>query len=196
MWTDSTYTPFILGILQGLSWKAANNLPLSTASLNSILATLNHTTSQTLLQQAYTPTLQNITNYTDQPQECTLASSTPSNPWVMSGLIPNHGTGMTFLGVLLQGLITIFSLLTLALLFFPILPLIIEWPAQWLGMMYGVSPSKVQEAVDGTSMGKNAAKGDVWVYLSSWGEDMMEGNPCLVLNPEKGRVRMGRSMFR
>jgi hypothetical protein len=145
MWTDSTYTPFILGILQGLSWKAANNLPLSTASLNSILATLNHTTSQTLLQQAYTPTLQNITNYTNQPQECTLAPSTPSNPWIISGLIPNHGTGMTFLGVLLQGLITIFSLLTLALLFFPILPLIIEWPAQWLGMMYGVSPSKVQE---------------------------------------------------
>ena len=191
-WTNLTYTPLILGMLQELSWKAANNLPFSTAALNIILASLNHTTSQTLLEQTYTPTLQNITNYTNQPQECTLASSTSSNPWVISGLIPNHGTGMTFLGVILQGLIILFSLFILALLFFPILPLITEWPAQWLGLMYGVSPSKVQEAVDGTSVGKNAAKGDVWVYLGSWGGDMMEGNPYLVLNPEKGRVRMGR----
>jgi hypothetical protein len=190
-WTNSTYTPFMLGMLQGLSWKTVNNLSFSTAAVNIILASLNHTTSQTLLQQAYTPTPQNTTTYT-QPQECTLASSTPSNPWVISGLIPNHGTGMTFLGVILQSLITLLSLFILALLFFPILPLITEWPAQWLGLMYGVSPSKVQEAVDGTSVGKNVAKGDVWVYLSSWGRDMMEGNPYLVLNPENGRVRMGR----
>jgi hypothetical protein len=166
-WTNSTYTPFILGMLQGLSWKAANNLPFSTAALSIILASLNHTTSQALLQQAYTPTIQNITNYTNQPQECTLASSTPSNPWVISGLIANHGTGMTFLGIILQGLITLFSLLILTLLFFPILPLVTEWLAQWLGLIYGASPSKVQEAVDGTSAGKNAAKGDVCIYLSS-----------------------------
>jgi hypothetical protein len=184
-WRNSTYTQFILGMLQGLSWKAVNNLPLPTTALNIILSTLNHTTSQTLLNETYT------SNYT-QPQECTLASSTPDNPWVISGLIPNHGTGMTLLGVILQGLIILFSLFTLALLLFPILPLITEWPAQWLGLMYGVSPSKVQEAVDGTSVGKNAAKGDVWVYLSSWGGDMMEENPYLVLNPDKGRVRMGR----
>jgi len=100
---------------------------------------------------------------------------------------------MTLLGAVLQGLIILVCLLTLLLLFWPTLPLVTEWPAQWLGLVCGISPAKVQEAVEGTSAGKNEVKGDVWVYLSSGGGDMMEGNPYLILSPKKGRVRTGKS---
>lgn len=59
--------------------------------------------------------------------------------------------------------------------------------------MYGLSPAKVQGAVERTSVGKNEVYGDSWVFLGSGGGDVLEGRPYLVLTPEKGRVRMGRA---
>jgi len=109
---------------------------------------------------------------------------------------------MTLLGAILQGLIILLCLLTLLVLFIPILPLVTEWSAQWLGLVYGLSPSKVQEVVEGTSAGRNAARGgetslgdgkEGWVWLGSGGGDVVEECPYLILSPEKGRVRIGRS---
>jgi hypothetical protein len=103
--------------------------PVETAALNIILSTLNHTASQMDLDNLYSSMQQNGSG-SIIPAPCALAS--PTSPWVISGLLPRHGTGMTLLGVLLQCLIILLSLLTLLLLFIPILPLITEWPAQWL----------------------------------------------------------------
>ena len=110
---------------------------------------------------------------------------------------------MTQLGVVLQALIIVLCVLILILLFIPVLPLVTEWPAQWLGLVYGLSPSKVQEVVEGTSAGRNSAKDnnwgqgtggrEGWVWLGSGGGDVAEGCPYLILSPEKGRVRIGRN---
>lgn len=51
----------------------------------------------------------------------------------------------------------------------------------------------MQEAVEGTSAGRNEAKGELWVFLGSGGGDVVEGSLYLILSPEKSRVRMGRS---
>jgi hypothetical protein len=91
------------------------------------------------------------------PQPVTSPSSIPEQQWVLSGLIADYGTGQTLLGTILQAFITLFSILTVILLFTPGLPLITEWSAQWLGLVYGLSPPRVQECVEGTSAGGNYA---------------------------------------
>lgn len=161
------------------------------AAMNIILSTLNHTSSGTALNEFYASipasTLRNFL-----PSQCSIANSTfkindtAANQWLLSGTLPEKGTAQTTLGVLLQGLIHLFSLLTLALLFTPILPIVSEWPAQWLGLVYGLIPSKVQEIVEGTSVGENAAgllggreEGRLW--LGSGGGEGVEGMPYLVL---------------
>jgi hypothetical protein len=181
-----------------------NNLPLQTVALNVILATLNHTSAENELNTIYQAMLNNKSRIFVPPQ-CSHAefARDESNSWVATGLIPSHGTGMTGLGVVLQALVIIFCVMTPILLSIPVLPLVMEWPAQWLGLVYSLSPSKTQEAVEGTSAGRNSAKDsnwgqgqegkEGWVSLSSGGGDVVEGCPYLILSPEKGRVRMGRN---
>jgi hypothetical protein len=199
-WMNNPSTQFPLGVLQGLAWENFSNLPLETAALNIILATLNHTASQTMLDKTFASTPRKESS-PQAPSQCSLTYLAPDAnnppPWVATGVIPDHGTGMTLLGAILQGLIIILSLFTLVLLFIPVLPLVTEWPAQWLGLVYGLSPSRVQEVVEGTSAGKNSAKDsgdmkDTWVWLGSGGGDMLEGCPYLILSTEKGQVRIGR----
>jgi hypothetical protein len=203
-WSRNTSSQFSLSVLRGLDWSTVNNLPLQTVALNVILATLNHMDSMSTLDNIYASMLsKNIS--TPTPPQCSKFKSSrdTTSPWVAIGLIPSHGTGMTQLGVVLQALIIALSVCTLILLFIPVLPLVTEWPAQWLGLVYGLSPSKVQAAVEGTSAGRNAAKDSNWgqcterkegqVWLSSGGGDVIEGCPYLILSPEKGMVRMGRN---
>ncbi|KUJ21743.1 uncharacterized protein LY89DRAFT_729247 [Mollisia scopiformis] len=153
------------------------------------------------------------------PTSASDSTSTPQPQWIVSGQISDFGTGQTLLGTILQACITLFSLLTLLLLFTPGLPLITEWSAQWLGLVYGLAPPRVQECVEGTSAGGNNAReageeiegptggiredgeviederekrrGDLSVFLGSAGGDGPEGNPYLVLGLEKTRVRRG-----
>lgn len=189
-WINATSTQFTRSLLEGLGSKSINNLPASTAMLNVILATLNYTSYEVQLAANHTAVLASSTLPQALPA-CALSSSS-ARPWVVVGTIPLHGTGMTILGDFLQGFIVLLSLLTLLLLFWPTLPLVGEWPAQWLGLIYGLSPGKVQEAVEGTSVGRNEAGGRVRVWLGSGGGDVLEGRPWLMLGEDQGRVRMGR----
>jgi hypothetical protein len=197
-WMENGSTQFPLGVLQGLGWENFSNLPLDTAALNIILATLNHTESLIMLDKTYASMVHSNTS-TLAPSQCFLTNPAPdtNNPWVVTGLVPANGTGMTLLGIVLQGLIILLCVITLLLLFIPVLPLVTEWPAQWLGLVYGLNPSKVQEIVEGTSAGRNAARDHgeergTWVWLGSEGGEALEGCPYLVLSPEKGRVRIGK----
>ncbi|PMD46165.1 hypothetical protein L207DRAFT_561559 [Hyaloscypha variabilis F] len=159
----SASVEFPLGVVGRLGWNTVNDLPLQSVALNIILATLNHTDAEIQLDEIYASMLNSDASIPVPPQ-CSQAQASPdsANPWVASGIIPSHGTGMTQLGVVLQSLIILLCVLTLIILFTPILPLVSEWPAQWLGLVYGLSPSKVQEAVEGTSAGRNAAKDCIW----------------------------------
>jgi hypothetical protein len=189
-WANVSSTQLTLSLLQGLGSKSVNNLPAPTAMLNVILATLNHTSSQAQLVASHKAILTSTT-LPQAPSACSLSSS-PSQPWVIAGIISLHGTGMTLLGAVLQGLIILLGLLTILLLLWPTLPLLSEWPAQWLGLVVGLSPARVQEAVEGTSVGRNEAGREMLVWMRSGGGDVLEGRPWLTLSREKGRVRMGR----
>jgi hypothetical protein len=149
-WMDNSSSKFPLGVLQGLGWNTVNNLPLQMIALNVILATLNHTTSEIELNQTYASMISENTS-SPVPPQCSKTTPAPDivSPWVAIGIIPSSGTGMTQLGVVLQVLVTVLCILTLMLLFIPILPLVTEWQAQWLGLVYGLSSSKVQEVVEG-----------------------------------------------
>lgn len=85
-------TQFPLGVLQGLGWNTVNNLPLETAALNVILATLNHTNSQIKLNKTYSSMLSKNPRSL-APEQCFLTNPAPdtNNPWVINGPIPNHG---------------------------------------------------------------------------------------------------------
>jgi len=91
-WMQNPSTQFPLGVLQGLGWNTVNNLPLEILALNVILATLNHTDSQTKLNKTYSSMLgQNPKSLA--PEQCFLTNPAPdtNNPWVINGSIPNHG---------------------------------------------------------------------------------------------------------
>ena len=193
-WRNASSTQFTRALLAGIgsSTKSITNLPTETAMLNVLLATINHTDSRTRLEARHKSAITNK-EPPQAPQACSLASASPSQPWVISGTIPLHATGMTLLGAALQGLVLLFSFLTLILLFWPSLPLVGEWSAQWLGLVGGLSPAEVREAVEGTSLGGNEVSGEGWVWLGSKGGDVLEGRPGLVVGAERGRVRMGRA---
>jgi hypothetical protein len=107
--------------------------------------------------------------------------------YVASGLLHNYGTGMTIIGMTLQGLALFVALLALGLLSWPALPLLGEWPAQWLGLMDGTSRDLVREAITGTSVGQGAVRSDVWVYLSSSRAEV-GCPPRLQLSTNKGQL--------
>jgi hypothetical protein len=161
--THSLEAKPILAVLGGLGWNTVNNLALQTVALNVILATLNYTDARNKIYKTYASMLRKNTSILTPPQ-CSQSKASPdaTKRWVAIGLSPFHGTGMTQLGVVLQALIVILLVYTLVLLFIPELPLVTERPAQWLGLVYGLSPSKVQEVVEGTSAGRNATKDSNW----------------------------------
>lgn len=124
------------------------------------------------------------------PQTTPSSTSAPEEQWVLSGLITDFGTGQTLLGTILQGFITLFSILTLILLFTPGLPLITEWSAQWLGLVYGISPPRVQECVESTSAGGNYAVGAGEEIRASGGiEEIREDGEIVVPSIERERER-------
>ncbi|KAH6680483.1 hypothetical protein B0J14DRAFT_578724 [Halenospora varia] len=108
-WLDVPSTHFILSLLHGLGKRDINDIPPTTKVLDVILATLDHTGSKHQLDQKY-PLSSNQIDQTNlkAPPECSLAKNSSNKPWVISGMISNHGTEMTSLGVALQVFILIF----------------------------------------------------------------------------------------
>ncbi|CZR56967.1 uncharacterized protein PAC_06856 [Phialocephala subalpina] len=225
-WMGAASTEFVLGLLQGLSWKTDD---LARKAMDIVLATIDHTSSIAKLENNSPPppntetqpnsidpnnpnptSSTNAHNQTIPPPACSLLSSTsktetetttdpstsnsPQDQWVLSGLLTDYGTGQTLIGTTLQALITLFSVLTLILLFTPGLPLITEWPTQWLGLVYGLAPPRVQECVEGTSAGGNHARGAGEEIVSSieGGGDGKEGEGDGEVFDEERREREKR----
>ena len=74
---------------------------------------------------------------------------------------------MTALGIALQILAVLTALIAMGLVLWTTLPLVTEWPAQWLGIVEGLERSVVAEAVKGTSAGQNAAESSEVVFMTS-----------------------------
>ena len=86
---------------------------------------------------------------------------------IADGVIRSSRTGMTTLGVALQALVIAAALIAVALILWPTLPLVTEWPAQWLALVEGLEKSVVGDAVKGSSAGQNAIESKEVVFLAT-----------------------------
>ncbi|KAF9773337.1 hypothetical protein IL306_008870 [Fusarium sp. DS 682] len=73
----------------------------------------------------------------------------PDSFAVSQGMIQASRTGMTALGIALQGLAIIAAIAGICLIIWPRPPLLTEWPAQWLALAEGLDKALVKEAVKG-----------------------------------------------
>jgi hypothetical protein len=108
---------------------------------------------------------------------------------VASGVINSHRTGMTMLGLVLQGLAIGVAIWALGTILVPVLPLIGEWPAQWLGIVGGLDREEIEAMVEGASTGQNAVREAWTVYLSSGESPDFGRAPGLRLARTKGVLR-------
>lgn len=111
--------------------------------------------------------------------------------FVARGLIFDHGTGMTLLGIVLQAVVLVVTLLVLGLLLWPNLPLLTEWPAQWLSLLQDMDKNTMQENLRGTSVGQNCVHGEELLFLSST-KASEETSPRLTLSRTWGEVEKGK----
>lgn len=75
--------------------------------------------------------------------------------------------------------------------------MITEWSAQWLGLVYGLSPPRVQECVEGTSAGANHAVGAGEELRASGGiVEIREDGKVVVPGIEGGDGATGRERER
>jgi hypothetical protein len=165
-WTDSPGAQFTLNLLQGLNAKNINNLPQATSTMNVILASMNYSEAITILEAKLKANLLAKSVKSAMPAEC-LSSRNAQEPWVISGVSYNNGTGMTLLGAILQGLVLLFALLALILLFWPTPALLTEWPAQWLVLASSMNQATVQRAVRNASFGRNEVGGELWINMKN-----------------------------
>ncbi|CZR49471.1 uncharacterized protein FPRO_15831 [Fusarium proliferatum ET1] len=85
------------------------------------------------------------------------------------GVIRASKTGMAALGMALQGLVIVAAIVALCLIIWPRLPLLTEWPAQWLALAEGLDHAVVKEAVKGGVTASSVeSSAVVIVVLARW----------------------------
>lgn len=119
---------------------------------------------------------------------------------VVVGLIQGAGTGMTGLGIALQGVVVLLCVLGMLVLLWTPLPLLSEWPGQWLALASRLDTSTIRGNLKGVSIGKGRVSGETMVWLASSNLDAegssgqssshgeSPGTASLVLKEEKGSV--------
>ncbi len=107
---------------------------------------------------------------------------------------------MTGLGISLQGVVVLVCFLSMLVLLWRPLPLLSEWPGQWLVLASGLERSSIHGNLKGASIGKGRMNGETMVWLTSSNLDAQRssgqksrrgespGTASLVLKEEKGLV--------
>jgi hypothetical protein len=93
---------------------------------------------------------------------------------VVVGLIQGAGTGMTGLGIALQAFVVLVCCISMFILLWKPLPLLGEWPGQWLLLASGLDRRIVAGNLKGVSAGGGRASGDTTVWLVSSDPDSQE----------------------
>jgi len=95
----------------------------------------------------------------------------PGNPFALaSGIIKQARTGMTGIGLGLQVVVIVAGLCGISVLGWPALPLVTNWPGQWLHLTSELDRSTVADIAAGTSTGQKRARCNEVLFLS------MDGN--------------------
>jgi hypothetical protein len=110
---------------------------------------------------------------------------------IAKGLIFNNGTGMTLIGLVLQVVVLVVTLLAIGLQFWPTLPLVREWPAQWLALLQDMDRDYMRRALSGVSVGQKAVRGEEVVFLHS--AETEDGETRLMLSMTKGEIMKGKA---
>jgi hypothetical protein len=108
---------------------------------------------------------------------------------------------MTSLGLALQGAVLGISIVALVLIFWLSLPLLTEWPAQWLGLSDALDRQMVLRCVEGTSTGEGKVRfyGKAWLFSEHRSTEELGGDtgnvagaPRLRLAQSSGSVSKGQ----
>lgn len=91
---------------------------------------------------------------------------------IADGIIKRAWAGITEVGQALQVLAIVVAILSIVLLLLPALPLVTEWPTQWLALVSGLNEVIVNNTAEGTSAGQHSARSDVVVSCHQRGDAM------------------------
>lgn len=162
IWNSSSYAHMSKGYIQAVAASWSNfdlfqGYSLWMSALPIILA----------LQNYSVPVVQNFKPTMPRNPQCASLQGGDKAFAIAQGMIANHLTAMTALGLGLQALVVFTAALALLTLLWPTLPLIAEWPAQWIGLASILDRDIVANAVQETSVGQNKVHSDTAVFLAS-----------------------------
>lgn len=164
-WNQSSYGAYAQGLLKTTLMGQFNGYGVGPGWLSS-LPLLTIIQPHFLVAREFNPSL---------PRNVKCDTYPPGTFALASGIIRQSRTGTTAIGLAVQATVILTSIACLAVLGWPALPLLTEWPAQWLYLSAGGSASRglerevVKEATKGTGSGQGKARGDRMLFLSAPG---------------------------
>ncbi|OBT38767.1 hypothetical protein VE00_10834 [Pseudogymnoascus sp. WSF 3629] len=154
---------------------------------SAVIATLEH---QSTLNSTAFINLDSRISAKTVPAACVGFTSSEAEV-VAEGIIIDNGTGMTLMGMVLQGIALLTALIGFIVLLWPALPLLGEWPAQWLGLTSEADGRMVQKTLRGTTVGHNSARdGSDRLFLIS--SQRGPRGLKLAFSAEKGHIITGQ----
>jgi len=161
--------------------------------VESILASFNHT----LALEALFPPSRTINgsdfSYELASQECqSRGAGAPElnqaypGLMVIDGKIEDYGTRMTRIGMALQIIILMVALRAMGIVAWGALPLVKEWPAQWINLVSQLDKEMLMESLEGTSTGGNFVTGNARVFICSMRR--YDQLPRLILSTSPGYI--------
>jgi hypothetical protein len=73
---------------------------------------------------------------------------------------------MTWIGMALQAVMVVVGISAIGVIAWPGLPLIREWPAQWIGLVSELDLVELDDALHGTSTGSNHILGEIMLHIT------------------------------
>jgi hypothetical protein len=182
-WNQSDPAILAVGIIQGLVSRTSyiGDQSILGNAISVILTTLDHSDALEEVDKFGNPL--DPWGYHDYPSSrCKhlVHDEYLESPAVAEGQILSFGTGMTMVGIVLQALVLFISLCVLLVQAWPVLPLISEWPAQWIALVQDLDYTTLQHETSCTSSGRGEVTGETRVFLSS-------------ANVDGGQLRLSRA---
>lgn len=114
-------------------------------------------------------------------------------PFLVSGILRDDGTAMTKIGLALQAVVLLVAILVAGVILIPVLPLVTDWPAQWLSLLSGAENVSVEHDLKLSSTGRKRAAGSLLLYLKSCNDEGRSNEmPVLRLVTDKDKVSYGK----
>jgi hypothetical protein len=164
--------------------------------VESILASFNHTLAIEALfppSRSSDPTWTTDLLYYPASQECQSRDAVgPEQNRIQQGLmvidgkLADYGTGMTMVGIVLQFILLVVALGGIGIAVWNALPLVKEWPAQWISLVSQLDKEFLTDSLEGTSTGESWVTGNTRVFICSMKRHGQP--PRLILSTSRGDI--------